>query len=227
MGDFEGELSPDEEELGQEAAASSSDLLSLLGHFYRGQMDRVTTWRTRMDETTKWAVTIMAAILTWAFSSADNPHYIILVGMLTVVVFLGIETRRYQAYDVWRSRLRMVEQDLFATTFDPNADLEHADWREKLSKDLREPAVKMSGFQALSRRLRRVYLPLLYILLAAWLFRIFAFEQGTNWRAVTSISGIPAIAVVAAVVTFYIAITAIAFWPHSEGGELQKTDESD
>ena len=38
----------------------------------------------------------MAAILTWAFSSAHNPHYIVLIVIVVVTVFLGIEARRYR-----------------------------------------------------------------------------------------------------------------------------------
>lgn len=169
------EHDPDED-IGEEATADPSDAIGLLGHFYRGQMDRVTAWRSRLDQTSYWAVTIIAVLLTWVFSSQDNPHYLLLIGMTALVVFLAIETRRYRAYDVWRERLRLLEQNLFAELFDPESDLTHEDWRRRISEDLRDPSMKTRPLTALSRRLRRIYYPLLLVLLVAWVARITVFR---------------------------------------------------
>ncbi|ELZ18002.1 hypothetical protein C477_12377 [Haloterrigena salina JCM 13891] len=38
-------------------------------------------WRERLDQTTYWAIVIMSAILTWTFSSRNNPHYVLLLGV--------------------------------------------------------------------------------------------------------------------------------------------------
>ncbi|GAB7020814.1 hypothetical protein JCM18750_36760 [Halostagnicola bangensis] len=85
----------------------TSELSTVFGDAYRGELDRETTWRSRLDQTTTWSVTIMAVILTWAFSSPDNPHYVILVGVLAVGLFCWIEARRNRDYDVYRSRVRL------------------------------------------------------------------------------------------------------------------------
>jgi uncharacterized membrane protein len=57
------------------------NLPTLLGHVYRGEVDRANTWRDRFDRTTNWAVTIIATILTFVFSGRGNPHYLLLLGM--------------------------------------------------------------------------------------------------------------------------------------------------
>lgn len=44
-----------------------------------------------------------AAILTWVFTSPENPHYVLLIGILGLLDFLFIEAKRYQEYDAWRS----------------------------------------------------------------------------------------------------------------------------
>lgn len=48
-----------------------------------------------MNQATTCAVTVMAASLTWAFSSGDNPRYILLVVIEVVTTFfvavLGLE----------------------------------------------------------------------------------------------------------------------------------------
>lgn len=148
----------EETELGSEMAGHSAEMSSILGDAYRGELDRETTWRSRLDQTTTWGVTVVAAILTFAFSSADNPHYIILVGILAVSLFLLIEARRYRDYDVYRSRVRLFQQNLLADALDPSEGLEHEDWRSKLSQDYRRPTLKVSTWEATANRLRRIYL---------------------------------------------------------------------
>ena len=77
-----------------------SDAPKFLVHLYRGELDRVTSWRSRLDQTINWAVTILAALLTWVFSSSDNPHYLLLIGMGAILMFHLVEIRRYRALDV-------------------------------------------------------------------------------------------------------------------------------
>ncbi|NHN60183.1 MULTISPECIES: DUF2270 domain-containing protein [Halorussus] len=210
---------PDEdpgEEFGQDVgevlASDPSSMTGMLGHFYRGQLHRTTTWRGRLDQTSYWAVTIMAALLTWVFSSPGNPHYLLLIGMGAMIVFLVVETRRYRAYDVWRERVRLLEQDLFAGMFDPDSEPTHPDWRRRLAADLRDPAVKTPLSVALARRLRRIYFPLLLVLLASWLVRITVFQPKETWRQTATIFGVPGAVVVAGVGLFYLVVTAVVVY---------------
>lgn len=218
--------SRDRREVGREMVDDSSGLGSVLAHAYRGEMDQATTWRQRLDRATTWAVTVIAAILTWAFSSADRPHYILLIGMLIVTVFLGIEARRYRDYDVYRSRIRMLEQNLFANALDPSRGVEHTDWRAELAEDYRRPTLKVSLGEALANRLRRVYLALLGVLLAAWVFRVTAFAPRQDWLSTASIASVPGAVVVGAVATFHVAVLAVAFWPRERHakGEFREGD---
>lgn len=215
--------------LGESVAGDPSSMTGMLGHFYRGQMSRVTTWRSRLDQTSYWAVTLLAALLTWVFSSQNNPHYLLLLAMSAMVVFLVVETRRYRAYDVWRERVRLLERDLFAQMFDPDEDLPHPDWRQRLAADLRSPAVKTPMRVALARRLRRIYFPLLLVVLIAWLVRITVFQPTETWRTTAGIFGIPGVAVVAGVGLFYLAVTGIVIYSvvtrgESEFHERERTD---
>lgn len=213
-------------EIGSEMVEESTDLVSLMGHAYRGELDQATTWRQRLDQATTWAVTVIAAILTWAFSSGDNPHYILLVGVVVVTIFLVIEARRYRDYDVYRSRIRMLQQNLFANALDPSRGVEHSDWRIELSKDYRRPTLKVSFMEALANRLRRIYLALLGVLLAAWIFRITAFTPQQDWLATAAIASAPGIVVVTVVTTFFLVAFAIAFWPREREakGEFREGD---
>ena len=207
----------------------NTGLGSMMAHAYRGEIDRVGTWRQRLDETTTWAVTLMAAILTWAFSSTENPHYILLIGIVVVTLFLGIEARRYRDYDVFRSRARVIQENLFANALDPSQGVENHDWRAELSRDFRRPTLKVSAYEALANRLRRVYLALLSVLLAAWIFRVTAFAPRQDWLTTAEIVRIPGIAVVAAVGVFYIVLLGVTFWPRERHakGEFREGDPDD
>lgn len=83
-----------------------------------------------------------------------------------VTVFLGVEARRYRVCDIWRSRVRLLEETVFANALDPEG-VEQSTWRELLSDDLREPTLKTPAIEAVSRRLRRVYFPLISVLIGA------------------------------------------------------------
>ena len=219
----------EEGNLGSEFADSKAEMTSLLGDAYRGELDRETTWRSRLDQTTTWGVTVVAAILTWAFTSADNPHYIILVGILALSLFLMIEARRYRDYDVYRSRVRLFQQNLLAEALDPSGGIEHEDWRSKLSQDYRTPMLKVSIREATANRLRRIYLPLLAVLLIAWLFRITAFAPDENPLTTASVASVPGIVVVAVVALYYIAIVTIVLWPQDREakGEFREGDPTE
>lgn len=212
-------------DIGARASEDPDTLLTLLGHFYRGQLGRETTWRTRLDRTTNWAVLVIATLLTWTFTDPDNPHYILLIGALLVVLFLGVEAHRYRAYDVPRSRVRMLEEDLFAQLFDPDEGVERADWRRLMSEDLRKPAAKVSLRVAVARRLRRMYLPLVSILLAAWIVKITAFQPGDDPLVAASLPPIPGSVVVAAVAAFYASLVILATWPDVHRGHREVSDE--
>lgn len=216
-------------DLGEELTENTTEMSSIMGDAYRGELDRETTWRSRLDQTTTWGVTVVAAILTWAFSSPDNPHYIILVGVLAVSMFLLIEARRYRDYDVYRARIRLFQQNLLAEALDPSRGIEHDDWRVKLSQDYRAPTLKVSMQEAIGNRLRRIYLPLLVVLLVAWLFRISTFSTNETLVSAAAITGIPGTVVIGVIGLFYLLVAAVAFWPRDREakGEFREGKSSD
>ena len=198
---------------------------SSMAHLYRGEVHRMKFWRERLDRTTNWVVTILAAILTWAFTG-NNPHYIILIGMVMLTVFLVIEARRYRGYDLWRSRVRLMQENVFANALDPSTEISDPEWRRELSEDYRQPKIKISFEEALAHRLRRNYLPLLAVLLVAWFIRITAFMQAANWPATAAIGAIPGLVVTGVLIVFFGAATTIACRPRTwkANGELRLTD---
>jgi uncharacterized membrane protein len=215
---------PEEREIGREMVDQSTGLGPVVAHMYRGEVDRAVNWRGRLDSTTNWAVTIISGILAYAFSSEDVAHSIILAGMAIGVVFLLIEARRFRRYDIWRARVRSMQENLFANALDPSDGVEQRDWRAQLSEDYRNPRPKIPLRTALAHRLRRVYLPLLCGLLLVWLFRLSG-SDGPMVQA-ASVSGTPGWAVVTAIAAAYVCFFALAFLPDVEA-ETETTGSDD
>ncbi|WP_435159612.1 DUF2270 domain-containing protein [Haladaptatus sp. DFWS20] len=213
-------------EIGSGLLEESMGPSSALAHLYRGEIHRMKFWRERLDKTSNWAITLMAAILTWAFSSRNNPHYIVLLAIVTVSIFLLIEARRYRAYDIWRSRVRMLQQNVFALGLDESAGVVDQEWRQKLSEDYRMPKVKVSLEEALAHRLRRVYAPLFLVLLAAWIFHLTAYASTTGWPRSAAVAWVPGGVVLASVVAFYAGILVVAYRPREWhiNGEILPSD---
>jgi uncharacterized membrane protein len=212
-------------ELGKGLLEAEMGPSSALAHLYRGEIHRMKFWRERLDRTTNWGVLVLSAILTWAFSRPDTPHYVLLIGGAALSVFLFIEARRYRGYDIWRSRVRTLQENVFAYGLDPSAGLPDPDWRKTLSQDYRQPTIKISAGEAIAHRLRRVYLPLFTVLLAAWLARITAFSAGP-WPASAAIGLIPGWLVTAVVGLCYLLALVTAGWPRTwhARGELRTKD---
>lgn len=226
--DFDPE-SPEEREIAGEAARNGAVFLSLMGDAYRGEMGRTTAWRTRIDRTTNWAVVLTATLLTWAFSGESRPHYILLIGIVMITVFLGIEARRYRMYDIWRSRVRILEENVFANALDPEG-VEQSNWRKLLSDDFREPTVKTPVVEAVSRRLQRVYFALISVLVIAWLIRLTVFATTpTGLIETATIGQLPGKVVFVSIGVYYAIVLLLTFWPgkRQAKGELQSRPESE
>jgi len=179
--------------------------------FYRGEIDRATSWRARLDQTTNWAVVVVAAVLTWAFSGENRPHYVVLIGIFAVTAFLLMEANRYQEYDVWRDRVRTIQRGLMAEVFDPNRPTD-GDWQEKLGEELRNPDLHISFREAMTHRLRRSYLALVTILVVAWIARVTVFVPEESMERTAQILFIPGAIVIGVVALFYATLFVITIW---------------
>src|SRR6266481_3875681 len=93
---------------------SAVEFNTTMAHFYRGEIQRSNTWRTRLDTTTYWAVLTAGATLSFTFSSPLSPHFVIPINSILVTVFLVMEARRYRYYEIWASRVRVIETGYLA-----------------------------------------------------------------------------------------------------------------
>lgn len=218
---------PAQKEVGREMVDQSTGLGSVAAHLYRGEMERTVGWRDRLDTTTNWAVTVMSAIVAYAFSG-EVSHAVILAGLIMGTVFLFIEARRFRDYDIWRSRVRVLQENLFANALDPSAGVERDAWRAELSRDYRDPSPNISYRGAFSHRLRRVYLPLITAMLVGWVFHIWAFNPDDSFLESAGLPGIDGTFVITAVVLYYVTLLVLAVpLTAKERGESGEADHGD
>lgn len=157
-----------------------------MAHFYRGEMNRLTVWRTRMDVTTNWAIVATLGLLSLSFKhpSADA---IMLVAVSVLWVLLTIEARRYRFYDVWRWRMRILEAHFLAPIAGPSDQpLPQGPWRHDLAADLLYPTFKISMREAMGRRLLRNYVYLFGLVLIVSLGNVLGISPRTGtWALLT------------------------------------------
>jgi uncharacterized membrane protein len=208
---------------------TSTEFINVMAHYHRAEITRMAGWRDRIDRTTNWAITVVAAMLSVSLSTPTAHHGVLLFAMVLVLLLLVIEARRYRFFDVYRNRVRRMERNYFAQVFAPEEGTTD-DWIHTLGDDLRRPLFLTSHSQAISRRLRRNYCWMFLILLVAWLVKttfIRMQESAVEARLVSSvgewvrnaaIGPVPGWIVIMAVTVFYVWIlTASLRRPKGEG----------
>jgi uncharacterized membrane protein len=157
-----------------------SEFTTAMVHFFRAEVQRANVWRQRLDATTNWAVLTTGAALTFAFGSSGH-HGVIILSTLLITLFLYIEARRCRYYELWSSRIRLLETDFFAAMLVPPFQ-PASDWAESLAESLLHPTFPISMWEALGRRFRRNYLWLYLVLGLAWLAKGWLFPTpAVSW----------------------------------------------
>jgi len=156
---------------------SPAEFNTAMAHFYRGEIQRSNTWRNRLDTTTNWAVLSAGAMLSFAFSSPNTPHFVIPVDSILVAVFLIMEARRYRYYEIWSSRVRVMETGYLARMLAPESVPADKEWASHLANDLLTPHFTISVWEAIGRRLRRNYIWLFALLALSWNLKVYLYPD--------------------------------------------------
>jgi uncharacterized membrane protein len=144
-----------------------------MAHLYRGEMNRMTVWRQRLDVTSNWAILLTVGLTTFTLGRREVPHYILLLGLALIAISILIESRRYRHLHHSKWRIHLLEIGYFAEFLNPLNEPASDRWYEVLAKDLRRPGLLISWFTATRVRLRRNYLLLLYFVTGVWVTKLF------------------------------------------------------
>ena len=151
---------------------SRAEYIAAVVHLYRGELYRANSWRIRLDNTTNWAVLTAAGLLTFTFGPGTHSHWVLLLGLAIIAVFHGFEARRYRFWHVWRSRVRMIEENFYGPILRRDPVSPDRGWGELVARDLFHPTFKIGRLEALRARLTRNYWALYLAMLVAWAVRI-------------------------------------------------------
>ncbi len=149
---------------------------NVLVHFYRAAVMHADVWRQRLDATTNWAVVTTAAVITFAFGGRESAAVLVLLALVFDFFFLFMEARRYQSYNLWQRRIRMIHRSVIAPALRPPGEVDSEQVRRNLAElaaDLGRnvPAIPLWG--AFGYRIRRNYGPLITLVILVWLLKLY------------------------------------------------------
>jgi uncharacterized membrane protein len=189
----------------QDSSIYSSNTVNSLIHLYRGELGRMVSYRSRLDTTTNWAIVTTAAITTFALGNTEVSHSVFLFAMFLNYFFLHLEARRFQLYELSHQRVRMLEKYFYPEMLGQPSDTK---WREDLAKELQQPSLPISHFNALGWRVRRNYIWIYGAVLLAWLIKLSS--SSANVVQAASVGAVSGVWVLVLVALFYIALLLLA-----------------
>ncbi|HOX26848.1 MAG TPA: DUF2270 domain-containing protein [Candidatus Krumholzibacteria bacterium] len=169
------------------------EYITAMAHLYRGELQRSLSWRLRLDTTTNWAIFTTAGILSFAFNRPEYAAQTLLAGMYANLLFLILEAQRFRFFDVFHSRLRMIEENFYGPLLRRDLTSPMVDWGLCVADDLFTPRFHLSLRQAIRSRLGRVYAPLFVALIAGWVLVVVLQRRaaGENWFEILAIGRVP------------------------------------
>jgi uncharacterized membrane protein len=202
---------------------SRQEYIAAIVHLYRGELDRATTWRLRLDATTNWAIITTAGVLSYSFGDRSHSHLGPLLGVALVSVFWMIEARRYRYADIWYARVRRIEENFYGPILRRDPVSPRNDWGQLVAEDLFRPRFRVTRAFALRKRLLRNYWPIFTVLLGAWGMKLIAHpDPAHTWEAVRArleVGLIPWWLPVAVLAGFVVALAWLVAFAESGGEE--------
>jgi uncharacterized membrane protein len=185
----------------------------VLVHFYRAVVAHMDVWRQRMDATTNWAAATTAAMVTFSFSSAETPHFVLLLALAFDAMFLLMESRRYQIFDLWRRRFRVLNRFYVAPVLTATGEIseEGAEALARVGVDLGMLIPHLALLEAAGYRIRRNYGYLFTVGFAAWVLKLEVHPvPAESWEELVARAGIGVVPGEAVGLLVLVAITVCA-----------------
>lgn len=196
---------------------------TVLVHFYRAAVMHADVWRQRLDSTTNWAVVTTAAVLTFAFGTRESAAVLVLLALLFDFFFLFMESRRYQSYNLWQRRIRMLHRNLIAPALQPPEEISEEEIRRNFSElaaDLGRNVPMIPLWGAFGYRIRRNYGPLVTLVVVVWLLKLYIHPAAaTDWAEFVTrahVGPVPGAVIMVLVALFFATFVLLAVKAPSE-----------
>lgn len=177
----------------EDAPLTRAEYITALSHLYRGELQRSLSWRIRLDTTTNWAIVASVGILTFAFNNPAFAPQTLILGMYANLLFLLLESQRFRFFDVYRARVRMIEENFYGPMLRRDLVSPMAGWGMGVADDLLHPRFHLTMRQAVRARLTRIYMPLYGAQLVGWLTLVAMQhrQRGESWLDLLQIGRLP------------------------------------
>jgi len=210
----------------ESTAITRAEYITAMVHLYRGELYRANSWRMRLDNTTNWAVLTTAGLLSLSFGDRSSSHWVLLMGLPLIVVFHGFEARRFRLFDIWRGRVRKLEENFYGPIVRRDPASPESDWGHLFAQDLFMPRYKISRMAAMRARFVRNYWAIYLMILLAWGARLLTLgDQVESWsdlRALLDHGMLPWWAPLTFIGCFVLACAALfVLAPRSPGSEVE------
>jgi len=155
----------------------------VVAHLYRGEMNRLTVYRQRLDTTTNWAITLESAILV-IYTDKRIEFYFIFFPLIILLFLSFLEARRYRYFFTSARRVQYLETEYFGKQI----------FRKQQSNDIcilidniMDVRLWISLRQAWTIRFYRNYIWLYYISLVIMTYKYMTIEFHTDYHLVFTI----------------------------------------
>ncbi len=214
----------------KEQMESMGNIQTFMIHLYRSETGREMALRSRLDVTISGAVVVTSGLVSFAFTSPDASHIILLGNGLLLTVFLLIEARRFQIYEMIKQRVRKMEQHYIAPLINQIAlepqEMQYRPYVDSaLVDNLLYSKAPITHFQAIVWRLRSIYIFLFGVVYFVWIQKVLIdridqpiLEYINQGAAVGTVSGIVVFLVVTALMLFAVVLSLyVAHHDHDLG----------
>lgn len=155
----------------------------VVAHLYRGEMNRLTVYRQRLDTTTNWAITLESAILV-IYTDRRIEFYFIFFPLIILLFLSFLEARRYRYFFTSAKRVQHLEVEYFGKQIfnkQPSTEI------RLLIDNLMDVELWISLKQAWTIRFYRNYIWLYYISLVIMTYKYMTIEFHTHYHLVFTI----------------------------------------
>jgi len=146
--------------------------LQAFAHFYRGEMNRLTCYRMRLDNTFQYSIVLTSALLVFYLQQKIVFTYFPLYLCFLNFFFCFIETRRYRYYLIVQKRISLMEEGFLCHQILDCAKVESArdDWVGDIASIYQKLEYTESFFICFRTRYFRNYIWLIDLIICLWLF---------------------------------------------------------
>jgi uncharacterized membrane protein len=156
----------------------------VVAHLYRGEMNRLTVYRQRLDITTNWAITLESAILV-IYVDKRIEFYFIFFPLIILLFLSFLEARRYRYFFTSAKRVQHLEVEYFGKqifTKEPSNEI------RILIDNILDVKLLIGLRQAWTIRFYRNYIWLYYISLVIMTYKYLTIEFRTQLHLIFSIT---------------------------------------